>query len=60
MKVKKISDKELINRYLDGDTNSLESLINNHKNRVFAYILMVVKDRQLADDIFPGYFYKSN
>lgn len=58
MKVKKISDKELINRYLNGDANSLESLINHHKNRVFAYILMVVKDRQLADDIFQDTFIK--
>ncbi len=58
MKVRKISDKELIIRYLDGDTNSLELLINHHKNRVFAYILMVVKDRQLADDIFQDTFIK--
>ncbi len=58
MKVKKISDKELISRYLNGDTYSLESLINHHKNRVFAYILMVVKDRQLADDIFQDTFIK--
>lgn len=58
MRVRKISDKELINRYLNGDANSLETLIHHHKNRVFAYILMVVKDRQLADDIFQDTFIK--
>ena len=58
MRVRKVSDKELICRYLNGDANSLEVLIHHHKNRVFAYILMVVKDRQLADDIFQDTFIK--
>ncbi|MBU1012308.1 MAG: sigma-70 family RNA polymerase sigma factor [Bacteroidetes bacterium] len=58
MKVVVINDKELIDRYLNGEISCLESLINRHKNRVFAYILMVVKDRQLADDIFQDTFIK--
>ncbi|PKP34839.1 MAG: RNA polymerase subunit sigma-24 [Bacteroidetes bacterium HGW-Bacteroidetes-17] len=58
MKVVRVNDKELIDRYLDGEISCLESLINRHKNRVFAYILMVVKDRQLADDIFQDTFIK--
>jgi len=58
MKVVRINDKELIDRYLNGEISCLESLINRHKNRVFAYILMVVKDRQLADDIFQDTFIK--
>jgi RNA polymerase sigma-70 factor (ECF subfamily) len=58
MKACKISDSELIAKYLDGNQNSLEQLIHRHKNRVFAYILMVVKDKQLADDIFQDTFIK--
>jgi RNA polymerase sigma-70 factor, ECF subfamily len=58
MKVREISDKVLISRYLNNDITSLEILISRHKNRVFAYILMVVKDRQLADDIFQDTFIK--
>ncbi len=58
MKACKISDSVLIVNYLDGDQNSLEQLIHRHKNRVFAYILMVVKDKQLADDIFQDTFIK--
>lgn len=58
MKVKNISDKELIRRYLNDDNSGLEILIHRHKNRVFAYILMVVKDKQLADDIFQDTFIK--
>jgi len=58
MKANTISDKELISKYLDGNQISLEHLIHRHKNRVFAYILMVVKDKQLADDIFQDTFIK--
>ena len=53
-----VTDQELVKRYLSGDTVSLENLISRHKNKVFAYILMVVKDRDLADDIFQDTFVK--
>lgn len=58
MRVRSVSDKELIRQYLDGDHNSLEQLIEKHQNRVFAYILMVVKDKDLAEDIFQDTFIK--
>jgi RNA polymerase sigma-70 factor (ECF subfamily) len=58
MKATKVSDRELIREYLQGNQASLEKLIRRHKNRVFAYILMVVKDKQLADDIFQDTFIK--
>ncbi len=58
MKATEISDKVLINEYLQGNQASLEKLIRRHKNRVYAYILMVVKDKQLADDIFQDTFIK--
>ncbi len=53
-----VSDHELINRYLAGNEISLEQLIHRHKNKVFSYILMVVKDKQHADDIFQDTFIK--
>lgn len=53
-----ISDQELINRYLAGDEVCLEQLINRHKNKVFSYIHMVIKDKQTADDIFQDTFIK--
>ena len=58
MKAQLISDKELIGRYLKGDHNSLEKLISRHKNRIYAYILMIVKDKDLADDLFQDTFIK--
>ena len=53
-----ISDQELINRYLSGNEASLEQLIHRHKSKVFSYILMVVKNKQHADDIFQDTFIK--
>ncbi len=53
-----ISDKELIGKYLIGDEESLEILIHRHKRKVFAYIMMIVKDGDLADDIFQDTFIK--
>ncbi len=58
MKTQIPSDKELISSYLNGNQISLEKIIHRHQNRVFAYILMVVKDKQLADDIFQDTFIK--
>lgn len=58
MKAQMKSDKELIGRYLNGDHNSLERLINRHQNRIYAYILMIVKDKDLADDLFQDTFIK--
>ncbi|HRY99703.1 MAG TPA: sigma-70 family RNA polymerase sigma factor [Bacteroidales bacterium] len=58
MKSHELSDTSLIHRYLAGDEKSLEQIILRHKNRVYGYILMVVKDRQLADDIFQDTFIK--
>ncbi len=58
MKAHDISDRELIVRYLQGNQASLEKLIIRHKNKVFAYILMIVKDKDLADDIFQDTFIK--
>ena len=58
MYAQSISDQELINRYLSGNESSLEQLIYRHKNKVFSYIIMVVKDKQHADDIFQDTFIK--
>ncbi len=58
MKTQIISDKDLISRYLAGQESALEKLVQRHKNRVFAYILMIVKDKELAEDLFQDTFIK--
>jgi RNA polymerase sigma-70 factor (ECF subfamily) len=58
MKAQTVTDRELIGRYLKGNHQSLEKLIHRHQNRVYAYILMIVKDKDLADDLFQDTFIK--
>jgi len=52
------SDQELIGRYIGGNRQALELLINRHKDKVFGYIFMIVKDQATADDIFQDTFIK--
>jgi RNA polymerase sigma-70 factor (ECF subfamily) len=54
----RIKDYELVNKFIEGDKDSIEILINRHKNRVYTYILLIVKDQQLAEDVFQDTFIK--
>ena len=58
MKAIKKTDHELVNEFVRGNQTSIEILINRHKNRVFTYILLIVKNEQLAEDIFQETFIK--
>lgn len=53
-----LSDQELVHSYYSGDEASLSVLINRHRSRVFSYLLMVVKDKYLAEDLFQDTFIK--
>lgn len=53
-----LSDKQLVDGYKNGNVANFELLVERHQNKVFSYILMLVKDRQLADDIFQDTFLK--
>lgn len=53
-----LNDNELVQRFISGDQNSLEILIHRHKSRVFSYILLIVRNQELAEDIFQETFIK--
>lgn len=53
-----LNDKELVLRYQNGDVASFEVLVDRYQNKVYSYVLMLVKDKQLADDIFQDTFLK--
>ena len=58
MSMKTMDDQQLITIYLSGDNKAFETLLLRHKNRIFRFILMKIKDRDLADDIFQETFVK--
>jgi len=53
-----LNDKELVLSYQNGDVASFQILVDRYQNKIFSYILMLVKDKQLADDIFQDTFLK--
>ena len=59
MNTRVLSDQVLLNNYLSGDRSAISSLIERHSRRVRDYILMMVKDRDIAEDIFQETFIKA-
>jgi len=54
-----MKDQELINTFIaNGDGNCIKTLFERHKSKVFTYIMLNVKDRELAEDIFQETFIK--
>ncbi len=52
------TDEQLIRGYLNGNDNCFEQLLKRHKNKIFTYIVLTVKQRDVAEDIFQDVFLK--
>jgi RNA polymerase sigma-70 factor (ECF subfamily) len=55
---KSTTDYELIIKFIGGEQPCFEQLIHRHKNKVFAYISLYIRDQALAEDIFQDTFLK--
>jgi RNA polymerase sigma factor (sigma-70 family) len=53
-----LSDQELIDLYVSGNNNAIETLIYRHKDKVYNCIYNLIKDRSKAEDIFQDVFIK--
>ncbi len=53
-----ISDYELIQRFINGEQSCFDQIIRRHKNKVFAYISLYIRDQALAEDLFQDTFMK--
>ena len=58
MLLSNLSDKELVSKYVKGDNYSFEILLSRHKNRVFAFIMSKIKNKDISDDIFQDTYVK--
>ena len=58
MLLSNLSDQELVKNYINGDNSSFEVLLNRHKNRVFAFIMSKIKNKDLSEDIFQDTYVK--
>ena len=59
MNVQVSSDQVLLKSYLAGNKSAISQLIERHTKRVSDYIRMMVKERDVADDILQETFIKA-
>jgi RNA polymerase sigma-70 factor (ECF subfamily) len=52
------TDEQLVSEYIAGSEVALEELVSRYQQKVFSYILMVVRNKELAEDLFQDTFIK--
>ncbi len=55
----KFTDLELVTAYANGDNSAFDALLARYQKTVFDYIIRIVKDEDLANDIFQETFVKA-
>ena len=58
MTMNSLEDHELIKKYIAGNEKAFEVLLLRHKDRIFRFIQIKVRDGELAADIFQEAFIK--
>jgi RNA polymerase sigma-70 factor (ECF subfamily) len=53
-----VLDNDLVRMFQNGEESALESLISRYKEKIFSTIFYLVKDKQLAEDLFQDVFIK--
>ena len=57
--LKLMTDEELVDCYAQGNNTAFDVLLNRHKDSVFSYIYFIVRNTELAEDIFQETFVKA-
>ena len=53
-----MTDEELAIAYIKGDNNAFDLLLSRNQQRLYSYILFVVHDSEMAEDVFQDTFVK--
>jgi len=53
-----MTDEELAIMYVDSDNKAFDLLLSRNQEKLFTYILFVVRDREMANDMFQETFFK--
>lgn len=59
MKPANVSDEGLVKEFISGNANAINELLVRYKRRLYTYLYICVKNRQLAEDLFQETFYKA-
>ncbi len=55
---KVLNDQQLVHAYLEGKEKAFELLLSRHKRKVWSHIYLLVRDRELTEDLFQESFIK--
>lgn len=55
----KLTDDRLVNAYAEGSCQAFDILLKRHQAHIFSYIYSIVKNKDVADDIFQETFVKA-
>ena len=58
MSIKTMDDHQLVTAYLAGNHKAFEVLLMRHKNKIYRFIYMKIKNQELSEDIFQETFVK--
>jgi RNA polymerase sigma-70 factor (ECF subfamily) len=59
MKMKMLSDAELVSQYIKGNEEAFAQLLKRHKSKVYTTIYLIVKDQYIAEDLLQETFIKA-
>ncbi|MCM1152847.1 MAG: sigma-70 family RNA polymerase sigma factor [Muribaculum sp.] len=54
-----MTDEQLVKAYAQGSNEAFDTLLKRHQDRVFNYILRIIKNEDIANDIFQETFVKA-
>ena len=55
----KLADDELVRLYEDGNNDAFDVLLSRHQDKLFNYIFFLVRDEELANDLFQDTFVRA-
>lgn len=54
-----LTDEQLVRVYSEGNNEAFDTLLKRHQERIFNYILRIIKNEDVANDIFQETFVKA-
>lgn len=58
-KLCKLSDEQLVKNYANGDSDAFDTLLARYQQKIYSYILFLVHDDEVTDDLFQETFMKA-
>lgn len=54
-----MTDEQLVKAYAQGNNDAFDTLLKRHQERIYNYILRIIKNEDIANDIFQDTFVKA-